>query len=241
MKEAGIFTVSTQDCDLNDIIHASAVLKYFQETATLQYDRNGPTLAELREKGKAFILSKVNMMIYGLAHRFDSLRVETWTCANSGAAFNRCGAMYNGKELIAEIHSVWALVMIADKSICKAADNPFNFGDEPMLKLDMPARVHVPNSLALNYAGERRIVYSDLDINNHMNNAYYPNMFCDFLPDGTMRGKRVKYISINYINESAAGEILKIYNIHDKDGYIFKTLRSDGSVGAEAKIALTEI
>jgi len=239
MKQIEHYRVPIHDTDVNNVASASAVLRYMQEAAHLQFENQHPTLAELRQENKAFILNKLNMSIYQPIRAYDMITAETWPCESKGVSFNRCSRILRDGVIIAELSSVWALIDINSHKLLRVTDLVWDVENEPALELDSPARIRIPKDIQLSLVGERLIVYSDLDLNNHMNNTNFPDMICDYIP--SMIGKRVISISINYAAELQSGETVKMY-LGENDGvYYMRTVRENGTVGVEAEIVLDEI
>ena len=239
MKQIEHYRVPIHDTDVNGIASASAVLRYMQETAQMQFETNHPTINELRSENKAFILNKLNMSVYQPIHGYDMITAESWPCESKGVSFNRCSRILRGGVIIAELSSVWALIDINSHKLLRVTDLVWDVENEPALELDSPARIRIPKDIQLSLVGERLIVYSDLDLNNHMNNTNFPDMICDYIP--SMIGKRVISISINYAAELQSGETVKMY-LGENDGvYYMRTVRENGTVGVEAEIVLDEI
>lgn len=239
MKHTVNFQVNSHDTDINGIVRPSAVLRYMQETANLQFSSYHPTLYELNEDGKAFILSRANMCIYAPLHNFEKIRVDTWAVDGKGATFVRCSQIHRGDMLIAELVSTWALIERDTHKFIRHGEIEFQFGSDAMLEIDMPARVNIPRDLDLALVGERTVYYGDIDLYGHMNNTNYPDMLCAFLP--SMEGKMVVRMSIGFLNDAPLGEVLKIYRGEDDGAYYMRTVKQDGSVGVEAEIILDEI
>lgn len=241
MKWFEKYRVNSHDCDSYGVVRASLVLRYMQETAYLHMKNAKPSSEEMRRDGMAFLLSRINMSIYHPLHSCDEIEVETWTCDSRGVSFGRCYRILREGEIIAEAATVWALIDIASRRLYRVDEFSGGYGEDaaPPLELDAPKRVHIPKELNLSLVGERPIVYSDLDVNCHMNNTNYPDMLCDFIPD--MLGKRVISMSISFAAEAKFGEVLKIYMAESDGQYYFRTLRSDGSINVEAVMILEEI
>ena len=110
----------------------------------------------------------------------------------------------------------------------------------PGLELDGPQRVRLPRGYEPPLIGERAIVYSDLDRNNHMNNTNYPDMLCDYIPGG-MEGKRVVRLAMHFVNEAVLGDNLRIYGGEYESSYYFRTIGSGNSIGVEAEVVLDSI
>ena len=86
--------------------------------------------------------------------------------------------------------------------------------------------------------GAYNVTYADTDQNNHMNNTRYPDMYSNFLP---LSGKRIERITISYMNEAPAGDLLTVQRAEAMGAYYFRTLRSDGKINSEAEIRLTDV
>lgn len=229
------YRINSHDCDFNGAVRPSALLRYMHETANLQMLKYGPSNDELRADNKAFILSKINLSFYRELHAFDRIKAETWAVESKGASFYRCSRVFRGEELAAEMVGVFALVDTAAQRLCRVSDVSFGFDAEPnMLELDLPARFKIPAEIDMGLKGEHTVGYSDTDMNMHLNNTNYLNLFCDHLPD--IKNNRVITAVISYMSEAPIGSTLKIYRGEDEDGYYFRTVRDDGKTNSEARI-----
>ena len=235
------YRINSHDCDMNGAVRPSSVLRYMHETANLQMEKYGPSNEELRADDKAFILSKINLSFYKTLHSFDIIRVETWAVESKGVSFYRCSRVFRGQDLIAEMVAVFALVSISDKKLCRVKDVQFGFDAEPtMLELDLPARFKIPEGTELGLIGEYTVNYSDTDMNMHMNNTNYLDVYCDYLPDN--KNNRVITAVINYQAEAPLGASVKIYRGRDDDGaYYFRTVCDDGKINSESLIMIDRI
>ncbi len=238
MKWTENYRISSHDCDSSGKVRPSLILRYMQETANLQLRALGPTTDELIRDDRAFILSRINMSIYANLHAYDNITVSSWACESRGVSFNRCYQIRKSGELIAEAASVWGLIGISDKKIYRVEDVILGFDADEPLEIDAPKRVRIPRDISLSLVGERPVVYSDLDINQHMNNTNYPDMLCDFITDAV--NKQILNISISFAGEAKLGETLKVYTNHNDGQYYFRTVRSDGAVNVEAIIMVDD-
>ena len=59
------------------------------------------------------------------------------------------------------------------------------------------------------------MAYSDVDINLHMNNTYYPDMLWGLIPD--IQEKEVTSVNLRYQKEAPLGGEITIYNIFRKN------------------------
>ena len=226
------------DTDAGRRVKVTQMLVYMQEVSNHHMESAGMSLDRLRdEMGLAFILSKIRMAVYRPLYAFENIEVQTWTCPSKGFSSLRFYRIMRGDEVIADADTTWALVNIRDKSLVRPEDcNVFSFEDEPAVELDVPSRFKLPKGAELKSVGERRIVYSDLDYNMHMNNTKYPDMLCDFLPYEEVG--HVKGVFLSYLHEAAFGDVLDVRLASVENTRYFRTVNSEGKPCLEAMLVL---
>ena len=227
------------DTDACRVLRPGAMLTYFEETADLHVRSVGKSLDDMRDENSlGFILARMTIVFHRPVSADATLTVETWTSEGRGFSTERnFRASHNGVT-VAEATSMWALVDVNTRRPVKIANAPFEFRHEPSLKLDAPVRVSIPRDISLEVVGERRIAYSDIDYNLHMNNTRYPDMLCDFMPD--MNGKRMSRVTMSFVGEAALGRVLTVLRGEQDGVYYFRTVDGD-RVCLEAEVEVVEI
>ena len=238
MKFTQHYTIKWHDTDANREVRPSALVTYLQETANEQLIHTGISLDELRDRyGLAFILSSISVRMYEPLFSGDAIEAQTWICEGRGFRHNRCFRILREGKIVSEATSQWALLNLRDGSLVKAEDTPYHIEPDPAITLsDLPPRLKMPPLSEMELAGERRIVYSDIDYNGHMNNTRYPDMFCDFVPE--MRENRMTGIVLSYRREAAFGHTLRVFRQKTNGGYFLCTVDEDGNVCTEALLQI---
>lgn len=234
-----IYSKSYQTCwhdtDACRRVRPSQLLVYMQEASNHHIASTGITLDQLRDEKKlAFILSKIQIALYRPLGAYDKIEVQTWTCKGRGFTSPRCFRILKDGEVVAEAITQWALLGVEDRQFHRLEETGYEFEDEEPLALTVPARIRFPADLPLETLGQRRIVYSDLDYNMHMNNTRYPDMLCDFMPLEDVG--RIKGISLSYLREAAFGNVVTVLGAKRDESYYFRTLGEDGAVCLEAQV-----
>ena len=243
------YTTKWHDTDGDGFMRPSALMVYMQETANVQCREYGMDLNDLHHKeGKGFLLSRNMVKIFAPLRAYEDIEVRTWCIDNRGYNFIRCFSVHRPHadgtdEMTALAVSHWALVDVHDGKMIRTTDfrRDFPYGDLPDESV-LPRRIRIPATADMEVVGERKIVYSDLDFNRHMNNTKYPDMICDFLP--SMDGKWVTTLSLSYLREGAFGDTLTIHRApvaDTPDAYLIRTTRPDGTVCLEAEIRLSDV
>ena len=225
------------DADYNGVISTSALMKYIQNAAQTQLTLNGMSYEQLRDMKRAFILSRIKMEFTEPVRAYEHITAVTYPCDSRGYSFLRCYALEKDGRTVGRAVSMWALIDTETRALVKV--NDFELGLE----------THEPHTLALSrfttpatarVVGTYTVNYGDTDQNRHMNNTRYPDMYSNFLP---LDGKRIRTLSINYLNEAPMGATLRVERADGMDGYTyyFRTIREDGKVNTEAEVVLEDI
>lgn len=252
MKETVKFTVSVHDEDAFGNMRASAMLRRMQECANIQYRKmtapNGrKTVDDMAEKNRGFIVCKFNMNVYRACHAYDELTVESWISKEKGVVSERLYKVFCNGELVCEGAAAWAIVEDGTKILRASEYEDLSVRDDDICTVEIPKHIRIPCPEKLELMGEKQILYSDIDVNCHMNNTYYPDMLASFIPEmryerfTSDKGRYISSISINYLAEAPLGDTVKVYSYKDEDGIIyFRTVRGDGKTNIEAHVRLAQ-
>ena len=228
-------TVDIHDVDFNGVARASALMRYIQSAAQTQLTEGGMSYDRLREKKRAFILSRIKMEFTETVRAYEPLTAITFPCNSRGYSFLRCYKLKRDGITIGRAVSVWALIDTDTHGLIKV--NDFDLGLETYDPLDMPlSRIVIPADIK--EIGTYTVNYGDTDQNRHMNNTRYPDMYSNFLP---LEKKRIESITISYANEAPAGDRLTVQRAECDGIFYFRTIRSDGKINTEAEIKLCDI
>ena len=231
------YTTRWHDTDANRVVRPTQILVFMQEASNRHIKSLGTDLDKLRdEQGLAFLLSKIRLALYKPLYAFEDITVETWTVESRGFSFNRFFRVLRNDEVIAAADTTWALISLKDGNLCRVDSFDFKFEHEEPIDIGIPTRFRVPKNDVLELIGERKIVYSDLDYNMHMNNTHYADMLCDFMPIEDV--PRVCGMSLSYLHEAAFGDVIKVYCRRDGEKLSFRTVNGEGVACLEAEVIL---
>ncbi len=243
MKYTRKMQISWHDTDAHRCVRPSKILEYMQETANRQCEESGLPLDRLRdEHGLAFILGALSMNIYGQLHAYEEIEVKTWCKEAKSYIFMRYFEIYRGEEKIAEAATTWVLIDLNTRNMVRACNYDFFkdcfYYDEPVSAELLLPKAKLSKDAVLEEVGKRRIVYSDIDYNGHMNNTRYPDMLCDFLQEMSDRNT-LSAISLSYVKEGTLGAELTVERGQGEDGTVLmRTKNEAGETCLEAALRL---
>ncbi len=248
------FTLKTRtswhDTDANRCVRPSKIVEYMQETANRQCEVSGLPLDKLRdEQGLAFILGAISLSIIKPLRAYEDIEVRTWCREAKSYIFNRYFEIVRDGEVVAEAASTWVLIDLDKKTMVRADHyNIFEgkfYYDEPIDVARLPKKARIPKDTELQTVGQRRIVYSDIDYNMHMNNTRYPDMLCDFTDElsNVEKPYRIKNMSLSYLKESLLGATLTVARseMSDDGTVLVRTTNKAGETCLEASFTLEKL
>lgn len=198
------------DCDNQKRAKMATIMKHMADVAGLAYGDKGYTHTWLWERNFVFLLSRVSIHMDSMPMADEKLTIHTWEHTIKGALFYRNFAFYDANNTkIIEAASAWVLVNPTTRQIIKpsAFTGTANLFPEKAVETLPLGKLKIEDDLE--EQGTRKIVYSDIDANNHVYNAVYAAIACDFLPEEVLE-KQVTDFRINFKQEAILGESLLI-------------------------------
>ncbi len=209
--------VASYEVGAQRLLKLSVLMRMCQETSEQHVDLVGLSYEKMYEDGIVFLLITNRARIRRMPVHNEQITIKTHPRGVNGAQFYRDFLFYSGEEKIIDVMQT---SVIADPVTHKVM-RPRKFLDygifsgEKVGPEDCVGKITVPEDLPL--VGERPIRYSALDYNRHLNNTIYGDILTDFLPGGA-QGNKYAEVQINYVNESAQGDVLKIYAAKETAG-----------------------
>lgn len=204
------FHINDAAVDCFGRLKPSMLLFYVQEVAGIHATSLGAGYDALMAKNLFWAILRTRVQISRLPRSGETIRVETWPMPTSGVAYPRSVVAYdeNGCEVFRAI-SLWCLMDKNSRSMVL----PGKSG----VMVDGTLRgneLAVPGSLAvkgLDQECKRKVLYSDLDRNGHMNNTRYMEWINDLLPSAFHQGHTPREVTIFYHSEAREAEVLDIH------------------------------
>jgi medium-chain acyl-[acyl-carrier-protein] hydrolase len=210
--------VASYEVGAQCLLKLSVLMRMCQEISSRNMELLGLSYERMRADGIVFLLITNRIKIKRMPLHGEEIVIKTHPRGVLGAQFYRDFEFYLGPEKIIEVMQT---SVIADSNTHRILRPKqfFEYGifsDEKVAQEDRIPKLSITESLP--FLGERPVRFSDLDYNCHLNNTVYGDIITDYLPGGA-RGRQYEEVQINYITESALGDVLKIYG-EERDGQI---------------------
>ena len=211
------FSVTDQQCDRFGRLKPSAILWFVQEIAARHCLLLGTDWDTLAEKNMFWAIIRHQVQVQQLPHKGQTIRIETWPMPTSRVAYPRCvvAVDQDGTELFRTV-SLWVLMDLQSRSMILPGKSGVEVngvlrGGELPMPRSLPA-------MELAQCQNRRVCFTDLDINGHMNNCRYLDWVYDLLPSAFHQTQQVHNITLGYLSEAREGDDLQLQYQAKEDG-----------------------
>lgn len=216
--------VSSFDADKFCKLKLSTVLKYQQEACGKHVAIFGAPSDVLRdEHSVAFVFTKIKVTVNRLPKAHEDVVVKTWCSSLKGVRFTRNFVMYDGfGEILTESKAEVVVIDLKTRKIIRPTEIPladrFLYNDEQPNGCEYPQKIKLFEEKG--QAVTRKVSFSDVDENGHMNNTVYADVMCDCLSDD-LRGKTPTEFTINFENEAFENETIEIFWEQEENEVVF--------------------
>ncbi|MGB4303712.1 MAG: acyl-ACP thioesterase domain-containing protein [Syntrophomonadaceae bacterium] len=207
------FTVEMRDVDFTGNLRLSTLFGYFQDVANRHSHNLGIGFDTImREFGVIWALIRIRVDIIRYPAMNEKILVETWPQKPTNLEFARDFLVYDRDgNIIVRAVSTWAILDIHTRKLKRAKliapDYP-PFREERALDYKL-RRLKPFGQLEMVY--KRVIGYSDIDMNEHLNNTKYVDLLMDCFSVESHKANYVKSIEFNYVNEALPGDTIVLY------------------------------
>lgn len=225
------------DCDYKKRAKLATIMAYMADIAGNAYADKGYSHSWLWENGFVFLLSRVSVHFERMPVAEETLIVHTWEVGTKGVLFCRDFEIEDSNgEIIISAQTQWILANPHTRQILRP--NAFTGKIHP--HPERRARANEPQKIKMaqiDFLGERKIVYSDIDANGHVYNAVYAAIAYDYLPLSLLERELTDFC-INFKQEAKLGETLSIlFQQEENHGYLLGKLQESVSFECEFTFA----
>ena len=223
-------------------LRPAAFMDIAQELAALGSERCGFADGDLAPHGLVWILARMSVRFDRIPLRLDTVTAQTWHRGLDGPFFVRDYRLLAADGTpAASSTSSWIIMDMRTRRIVRGdriadlipSDPEFDIAALP----ELSPRLYAPDKSSFVDAGERLVLYSDLDYNGHVNNARYTVWALDALPLELVSSHTVRSIDVNFNREVLPGSTVKL-SLCEADGYYYVEGRSEGYQNFLVRIGL---
>jgi medium-chain acyl-[acyl-carrier-protein] hydrolase len=235
------FPVASYEASLNGKLSPYALLNRFQDLAGEHAAFLKVGYEELRNMKLAWILSRIKVQVLSLPAWGDTVQLATWPKGVDRLFALRDFSLTSERgEALVLATTAWLLVDVEKNRPQRFDVLPIDlqFPGAPHAIREIPEKISMPQQLTPVF--EKPIWASDIDMNQHVNNAQYAKWIGDCFSEDHHRHRRLTSMHINYLEESLLGDTIELLKTPDDDGadeyFIGGMSKTKGSMAFHARV-----
>ncbi|WP_026978139.1 acyl-[acyl-carrier-protein] thioesterase [Flavobacterium tegetincola] len=221
--------INFSQCAPNGALNYTDLCNLLQLTASEHSDLGGISFADMQEKDQAWVLSKMRIEIDALPKWNDTIVIKTWIVSLENARSVRALEVYkNGVKLIS-CETFWVVLntrIRRPESLHLPHDHCEKF-PQMLPTVERVKRIRIPvDTVKL---GSHKVVFSDLDIVNHVNNVKYLEWCLDLIYPKLLLKQTIKSLDLNFLNELFLEDEVALFSITIENTTTFSILKEGRS------------
>lgn len=222
------FSLRACDVDCNNRWKLSSILLMGQEMGEMHSTNWGFAHEDMVKRGNFFILTRIEINVIRYPVFKQKLYGETWSNRPKRTIFPRYYRFSDedGNEMVT-LSTLWMICDIQTRQILTWQQSGGDFPENLMHPEPLLSPKKIPSPQGEGTMANRRVFYSDLDYNRHMNNARYADWVCDVLPMSALAERRIGNFKINFLAEMSAGQEADMTLYEYEDQFVVEGSRTE--------------
>jgi len=206
------YKLRTFDVDLTNHVKISAIFNFMQESAANSADSLGFGYDQLIDDQLFWVLSRAKIEIISLPSLGDEIRIETWPRGLDKIFALRDFLIYDGNNnLVAKATTSWLMIDGKTKRPFRndvLAKRLPQIEATPAIEEACGKIETLPNPEFIN---EVKVGYTDIDINQHLNNVRYIEYILNCFPTDFYKNNSISKLQVNFLSESRYDDQIRLY------------------------------
>jgi len=197
------------DLDGRGDMKLTALLKHINRAAGVNAADIGVSLEATAAMGLAFVLQRFAVRVFKWPVFRQTVTIRTWAAEITKGTFRRNGDMRDGDgNKIVEWTSLWVLIDIEERKVRRPKALPVTLPAYGLMDVGLEIqKPEVPAGAKFISSYPHVVRFSELDVNNHMNNAVYADLIANVMNMGDMAPVPDWHeVHFNYLAETKLGE-----------------------------------
>ena len=209
MYQEKIF-VTSNDVDSHLETKLGAIFRFLQIASTNHAELIGLGKKDTIDKGMFWVITRMKVIIHRMPRLNETITVSTHPGDMIMFVFPRFYQIYSESgELLVSASASWVLLdNITHKLLTKPFGDNYHFsGEKDAHDISLPEKIALEE---VSVAEERKVRFSDTDLNGHLNNTKYIDYIVDIHDSNFYKNCRFKSINISFEKEVMDNQIVKL-------------------------------
>ncbi len=235
------YSIYSFQCNPHGKIRIAAIAQLLQESAWLHAESRKAGYHSLKPEGLMWVLSGLKIKIIDLPSWGDNLELQTWGKKYENLFAYRDFEIFEktSNKLSIQASSAWLLVDSTTHrpkritpDLQRIIPMEYSVDDAKPGQIDLPENFESVRDLT--------VLYSDIDVYNHVNNTRYIQWCIDSLDEYHTSNLQIREFEIRFVSEAHLNDEVKIHFQKVENSYVFQCKSKDTEKEIfRAKLSLT--
>jgi len=219
--------INFSQCAPNGALNYTDLCNMLQLTAAEHADLGGISFTDMQQFDQAWVLSRMRIEIEKLPTWRDRVAIKTWIVSLDNSRSIRVLEVYKNEQKIISCETFWVVIntKIRRPEQLALPHEHFEKFAHQFATQERIRKIQVPKNPRL--LGKHAVVFSDLDVVNHVNNVKYLEWCLDLLPPELILSKTIKVIDMNFLNELLLNDTVEIHAGQLPSSTVFSVLKEN--------------
>ena len=221
------FEINFIQCAPNGYLKYTELCNLMQVTAAVHSELGGISYSDMQVFDQAWVLSRMRVEISKLPKWKDIIMLKTWIVSLENSRSVRAMEIYLNNEKICSSETFWAVMNTKTRRPEALAIGHQHFEKYPDVFATKQRVSKIDFDNATTLVNSRKVVFSDLDIVNHVNSMKYLEWCLDCLETKLLLNQKLVCFDLNYLKELSLDDAVQIRNGTFNNEIIFSVFKEE--------------
>ena len=221
------FEINFLQCAPNGMLKYTELCNLMQVAAATHSELGGISFSDMQMFDQAWVLSRMRVEITKLPKWKDTITIKTWIVSLENSRSIRAIEVYLNDEKIVSSETFWAVMNTETRRPEALAMRHEHFEKYPDVFATQQRVSKIDFDNATTLVNSRKVVFSDLDIVNHVNSMKYLEWCLDCLDLKIFMNQKLSSIDLNYLKELSLDDAVEIRNETFSNEIIFSVFKEN--------------
>ncbi len=200
------FSIASYNADFEGKGTLQALMQFLQEIAWEHAEHLDLGFSHLLEQNLVWVLARLKIKVFEFPNWQDKIKVKTWAAGKDNLYWYRDFYIYDANEnIIAKATTTWIIINLETRRPHRA-DKMFNVEIKNKDRAFEEKLGKLPSVNCDEVRYNKKVAYSDLDLNDHVNNVKYIEWILDSYPLPFFKENKIDTIEVNFLAEAMYGD-----------------------------------
>ncbi len=217
--------INFSQCAPNGALNYTDLCNILQLTAAEHADLGGISFMDMQKFNQAWVLSRMRIEIDVLPIWNDCITIKTWIVSLENSRSIRMLEVYKNNQRIIACETFWVVLNteIRRPENLALPHEHFEKFEDQIATQERVKKIQVPKDSKI--VGTHKVVFSDLDVVNHVNNVKYLEWCLDSLPPDLLLKKTFKSLDMNFLNELLLQQKVELHAAEIEKAIVFSVMK----------------